>query len=61
MHRQGVKIIMTTHDLGQAKRHADEVVCLHKGRLIEHTPADVFFRQPRSRQARAFVAGDLLC
>jgi tungstate transport system ATP-binding protein len=61
MNRQGVKIIMTTHDLGQAKRHADEVVFLHKGRLIEHTPADVFFRQPRSRQARAFVAGDLLC
>jgi tungstate transport system ATP-binding protein len=60
MHRQGVKIIMTTHDLGQARRHADEVVFLHKGRLIEHTPADVFFQQPRSEAARAFVAGDLL-
>jgi tungstate transport system ATP-binding protein len=60
MHRQGVKIIMTTHDLGQARRHADEVVFLHKGRLIEHTPADAFFQQPRSEAARAFVAGDLL-
>lgn len=60
MHRQGVKIVMTTHDLGQARRQADEVVFLHKGRLIEHTPADVFFRRPRSEAARAFVAGDLL-
>jgi tungstate transport system ATP-binding protein len=61
MHRRGVKIIMTTHDLGQARRHADEVVFLHRGRLIEHTSADVFFHEPRSREARAFVAGDLLC
>jgi len=60
MARSGVKIVMTTHDLGQARRHADEIVFLHKGRLIEHSPAETFFRQPRSREARAFVAGDLL-
>jgi tungstate transport system ATP-binding protein len=60
MHRRGVKVIMTTHDLGQAKRHADEVVFLHKGRLVEHTPAHVFFHQPRSREGRAFLAGELL-
>jgi tungstate transport system ATP-binding protein len=60
MHARGVKVIMTTHDLGQAKRHADEVVFLHRGRLIEHTSADIFFHEPRSREARAFVAGDLL-
>ena len=60
MARSGVKIIMTTHDLGQARRHADEVVFLHKGRLIEHSLAEIFFPQPRSREARAFVAGDLL-
>lgn len=60
MHADGVKIVMTTHDLGQARRLADEVVFLHRGRLIEHSPAEVFFRQPRSPQAQAFVAGELL-
>ena len=33
MHERGVKIVMTTHDLGQARRHADEIVFLHRGRL----------------------------
>jgi len=60
IHRGGAKIIMTTHDLGQARRHADEVVFLHRGRLLEHTPAERFFAQPVSAEARAFLAGELL-
>ena len=60
IHRSGAKIIMTTHDLGQARRHADEVVFLHRGRLLEHTPAERFFNQPVSAEARAFLAGELL-
>jgi tungstate transport system ATP-binding protein len=60
MHAGGVKIIMTTHDLGQARRHADEIVFLHKGRLIEHADAARFFMRPGTPEARAFVAGELL-
>jgi tungstate transport system ATP-binding protein len=60
MHARGVKIIMTTHDLGQARRHADEIVFLHRGRLIEHTEAARFFAQPSTPEARTFVAGELL-
>jgi tungstate transport system ATP-binding protein len=60
MHREGVKIVMTTHDLAQARRLADEIIFLHRGRLVEHTPADVFFRRPASPEGRAFVAGELL-
>jgi tungstate transport system ATP-binding protein len=60
MHREGVKIVMTTHDLAQARRLADEIVFLHRGRLIEHTPAEPFFRRPASPEGRAFVAGELL-
>jgi tungstate transport system ATP-binding protein len=51
---------MTTHDLGQARRLADEVIFLNRGRLCEHTPADEFFEQPRTAEARAFVRGELL-
>jgi len=60
MHEEGVKIVMTTHDLGQARRHADEIVFLHKGRLIEHADAARFFMRPGTPEARAFVAGELL-
>ena len=57
---RGTKIVLTTHDLGQARRLADEVVFLHRGRLVEHAPAPRFFDQPQSVQAQAFVAGDLV-
>jgi tungstate transport system ATP-binding protein len=60
MQARGVKIVMTTHDLGQARRHADEIVFLHKGRLIEHADAARFFMLPGTPEARAFVAGELL-
>ena len=52
---------MTTHDLGQARRMADEVVFLNRGTLIEQTPAATFFDQPRTKEAAAFLRGDLLC
>lgn len=55
----GTKIVMTTHDLGQARRMADEVIFMHRGRVLEHTPAEDFFRAPKSDAARAFLEGEL--
>jgi tungstate transport system ATP-binding protein len=60
IHQTGTKIIMTTHDLGQARRLADEVLFLHRGRLLEHGPATEFFRKPQSKEASAFLEGQLL-
>jgi tungstate transport system ATP-binding protein len=56
----GTKIIMTTHDLGQARRLADEVLFLHRGRLLEHGPAAAFFSRPKSKEAAAFLDGQLV-
>jgi tungstate transport system ATP-binding protein len=56
----GTKIIMTTHDLGQAHRLAEEVLFFNHGRLLEQAPAHEFFAQPRHRDAQAFVRGELL-
>lgn len=56
----GVKVVMSTHDLGQAKRLAGDVVLLHRGRILEHTPAEEFFANPRTPEARKFIAGELL-
>jgi tungstate transport system ATP-binding protein len=59
-HAAGTKVVMSTHDLGQANRLADEVLFLFRGRLIEHAEAETFFRAPSSPQARAFLAGELI-
>ena len=59
-HQEGLTIVMTTHNLGQARRLADDVIFLHHGRLLEHTPAEEFFTQPRSQAAAAFLKGELL-
>jgi len=56
----GVKIVMATHDLGQARRLAGEVVFLHAGRLVEHAPAAQFFDRPQSSEAAKFLRGELL-
>jgi tungstate transport system ATP-binding protein len=57
---RGVKVVMSTHDLGQARRLAGDVLFLHRGRLIEHSPAEEFFAAPRSEEASKFIAGELL-
>ncbi|MGM0703651.1 MAG: ATP-binding cassette domain-containing protein [Pseudomonadota bacterium] len=59
-YRRGTRIVMTTHDLHQARRLADDVVLLHEGSLVEHSTADAFFTTPSSPTTRAFVQGELI-
>jgi tungstate transport system ATP-binding protein len=56
----GTKVIMTTHDLGQARRLADDVVFLHRGRVVEHTLAQTFFNRPTTEKAAAYLRGELV-
>jgi len=60
LHDHGTKIVMTTHDLAQARRLGDEVLFFHRGRLLEHAPVQRFFDHPENDLAQAFVKGDLL-
>ena len=39
----GTKIVMATHNLGQARRLGDEVIYLHQGRMVERAPVETFF------------------
>jgi tungstate transport system ATP-binding protein len=57
---RGVKVVMSTHDLGQARRVGGDVVLMHRGRVIENAPAAEFFAAPRTQEARKFLAGELL-
>ncbi len=56
----GTKVVMITHDVGQARRLADEVIFIHHGRVLEQTPAETFFAAPASDEAAAYLKGELL-
>jgi tungstate transport system ATP-binding protein len=56
----GVKVVMATHDLGQARRLAGDIVFLVRGRVAEHAPTERFFAAPATPEAQAFVRGDLV-
>lgn len=58
--QDGITIVMTTHNLGQARRLGQDVAFLHRGRLLEHCPGVRFFAEPDTVEARAFLAGDLI-
>ena len=53
----GVKIIFVTHDIGQAKRIADEIIFMNKGKIAEHSPADKFFSSPMTTTAKNYLEG----
>lgn len=55
----GTKIVMTTHDLGQARRLGEEILFLCEGQLVERKSAEAFFSHPHSPQAVAFIGGHL--
>jgi tungstate transport system ATP-binding protein len=55
----GTKIVMATHNLGQARRLGDEVIYLHQGRVLERAPVERFFAQPAAPEAAAFIKGQL--
>ena len=59
LHAAGTKIVMVTHNLGQARRLADEILFLHKGRLLERAPAEQFLKHPASAEAAEFLEGEL--
>ena len=58
--KAGTKVIMTTQDLGQAKRLGRDILFLYRGRLLERATASKFFDIPKNDLAQAFLKGELL-
>jgi tungstate transport system ATP-binding protein len=58
--QRGIKVVMSTHDIGEARRLANEILMLHQGRVIEVAPASDFFSAPQTIEARKFIAGELV-
>jgi tungstate transport system ATP-binding protein len=59
LHAAGTKIVMVTHNLGQAHRLADEILFMHEGRLVERASAERFLKRPDSPEAARFIEGEL--
>jgi len=57
---RGIKVVMSTHDLGEARRLAGDIVLMHRGRIVETSDATAFFSNPKTDEARQFAAGELL-
>jgi tungstate transport system ATP-binding protein len=60
IHGDGVTVVMSTQDLGQARRLAEELVVLHRGRVADSGPAARVFAEPADATVAAFLAGDLV-
>ena len=56
----GTRLILSTHDMGQARRIADTVVFMLGGKVHETGPANSFFDAPNTPEARAFLKGDIV-
>jgi tungstate transport system ATP-binding protein len=57
---RGIKVVMSTHDLGEARRLAGGIVLMHRGRIVETSETTAFFSNPKTPEAARFVAGELL-
>ncbi|MFC6491214.1 ABC transporter ATP-binding protein, partial [Nitratireductor sp. GCM10026969] len=58
--RSGTKIVMASHDLGQVRRLAGDVLFMVRGHLCEQAEAADFFDRPSTPEAAAFIRGDLV-
>ncbi len=57
--KKNIKICLVTHDIGQAKRLADEVIFMAGGRICEVGRAKDFFAKPKSKEANNYLQGKL--
>ena len=56
----GVKVILVTHDVLQAKRIANEILFIHNGKIVEQTSKKKFFSSPKTIIANNYLKGMLL-
>lgn len=52
-------VVLTTHNLAQARRMSHSVVHLYQGRVIEQCDTSSFFARPRDERTRLFINGEL--
>jgi polar amino acid transport system ATP-binding protein len=54
--REGMTMIVVTHEIGFAREAADRVAMIADGRVIEEAPPEVFFEQPKQERTKQFLS-----
>jgi ABC-type polar amino acid transport system ATPase subunit len=54
--RQGMTMIVVTHEMGFARAAADRVLLMHDGMIVEDSDPEEFFNNPKSEHARLFLS-----
>jgi len=54
--RDGMTMIVVTHEMGFARRAADKVVFMADGRILESAPPEEFFSQAKTARAQDFLS-----
>ncbi len=54
--KEGMTMMVVTHEMGFARKVADKVVFMDAGEIVEEAPKEEFFSTPRSERAQAFLA-----
>lgn len=57
---RGTHLVLVTHDIGQARRLADTVLFMHRGRIVERAPSVLFFDSPAEQSAKDFIEGRIV-
>jgi putative glutamine transport system ATP-binding protein len=54
--REGMTMMVVSHEVGFAREASDRVVFMDEGRIIEDSPTAQFFESPREERARQFLS-----
>ena len=54
--RQGMTMVVVTHEMGFARKAANRVVFMADGQIVEEAEPEIFFTNPRSERARDFLS-----
>ena len=53
--KEGMTMLVVTHEMGFARQVADRVIFMDRGKIVEQAPPETFFTQPREERTRAFL------
>ena len=54
--REGMTMVVVTHEMGFARKAADRVIFMDEGAIVEESPPDEFFTAPKSERAKDFLS-----
>ena len=57
---RGTRLVMSSHNMGQVRRMAQDVIFMLHGKVHEHSDVEPFFAAPSTPEAKAFINGDIV-